>query len=280
MDPTSLTQFYDNLKSHTSDAPAVTVAKPEPLFNKHTVWRIKAAKNCERLKNDCAKHIILDIYIKTLPLDKEYIDGNMGQCKHDVDCMLAQKGMNGVQYLTSCYEKTKAPLLEFLNRSIDIIGREYMKESEETFKDAEQNGIDLPPQEAPTTDDTEVQSQLVDIKEDPEYSTFIDKLKEKTINKIVNDITKIINDKKEDKKMEFDLKNESAIQESMNFLQKKFIKEGKEISAEDQEKMIGLAVRESTLFTVDEIFNQRTFKEFSTAVRLGRGVIVNESVKF
>ena len=296
MDHNSLTQFYDTLKSdlNTGKEPVVdtvngSIFRPRDIHaaDKYHAWRTHAVKHCDELKDKCAKHIILDIYMKILPLDKEYITGHIGQCKNDIDAMLNKKGMNGVQYLRSCYESTHAPLLEFINRSIDTIGRTYMKEADETIKDAKEHDIELPNQEEPSTDNANVNSQLVDVKQDPEYETFIDKLKSKTVNKIVNDITKIINDKKEDKNMEFNLKSndssddstvdDSAVQESMNYMQKKCIKENKKVDPEKEEEMIGLAIREATLFQFDRVFNQRSFNEFANAMRLGHGVLVNES---
>ena len=73
-----------------------------------------------------------------------------------------------------------------------------MEEAKEELKDAQENGEDVvaPTTPDPETDD-EIQNQLVDIKDDTEYDSFVDTLKKKTIDKIVSDVTKIINDKKE-----------------------------------------------------------------------------------
>ena len=67
------------------------------------------------------------------------------------------------------------------------------------------------------------------MKNDTEYETFIDKLKEKTINKIVTDVSKIITNKKEEKDMVFDPKpeavSESYMSVSMDYIQNKLMKE-------------------------------------------------------
>ena len=143
----SLTDFYDKLKTGLSqDRPTVN----PNLINVNadsTAWRNQAAKERDKLKEGCAKRILLDIYCKILPLDKEYIDGNQGQMKSDIDSFLANKNMTATQYLTSGYEKTNAPLLEFLLRSTDMIGAQFMKEADETLKDAQKNNIQLPPPE-------------------------------------------------------------------------------------------------------------------------------------
>ena len=152
----SLTDFYDKLKS------GIDRDRPKPGSNLMTVggpgnaqsnpgalaWRNQAVRERDKLKEDCCKKIIIDIYCKTLPLDKDYIDGNQGQMKSDIDSMLASKNMTATQYLTSAYEKTKAPLLEFVLRSTDLIGAEFMKEADETLKDAQENNVKIPAPEA------------------------------------------------------------------------------------------------------------------------------------
>ena len=295
MDNESLTRFYDDLKSELNkDKPEVSTMKVSgggPIGLSHPgalQYRNMAAKECEKLKDNCRKHIILDIYCKILPLDDEYKCGHMGQMKHDIDCMLNNKGMSATQYLTSAYEKTKAPLVEYVLRATDMIGRQFMEESDETLKDAQEKNIDIPAPQAPTEDDKEIENQLVDIKDDNEYSTFIDKLKEKTINKIVNDVSKIINNKKEEKNMTFDPKPladqeaemESTISIGLNYLQSKIMTEsGDNITPELQEEMIGMAIRESTLNQIDTVFKQDNsdFKSFSSRIKYGKGALINES---
>ena len=240
------------------------------------------------LKDKCRKHIILDIYCKILPLDKEYIDGHHGQMCNDVDCMLDKKGMSATQYLTSCYESTNAPLLEFILRSTDAIGKSYMEAAEETLKNAQENDAKLTDPKEPDTEDEDVKGQLVDIKKDPEYESFIDKLKQKTINKIVSDVSKIIADKKEEKEMTFDtdpapidaeVAEESAVGVGMNYLQKNLWNEKKEFDESKQEEMIGMAIREATQHQFDVVFKQpmAEFREFVSMIRFGKGIVINEN---
>ncbi|MCM1233306.1 MAG: hypothetical protein NC489_24575, partial [Ruminococcus flavefaciens] len=85
---TSLSQFYDNLKGELSkdSVPAPQMMKvspglghPSPHHPGAMAWRGMAAHHCEHLKDDCRKHILLDIYCKILPLDDDYKCGHHGQ---------------------------------------------------------------------------------------------------------------------------------------------------------------------------------------------------------
>lgn len=281
----SLTDFYDGLKSGLAqDQPArssnmniVTPGSPGAV-----AWRNQAARESEKLKEGCYKRIILDMYCKIIPLDSDYVAGNQGQMKSDIDSFLANKGMTATQYLTSCHEKTNAPLLEFILRSGNTIGKEFMKEASETLKDAQENNINVPPPQADLNSE-ENQNALVDIQDDNDYKSFIEKLKEKTINKIVTDVSKIITDKKEEKEMTFNpnpvATTESTVSVVMDYLNYKFMKENVEISSDMQEEMIGLAIRESTLNQLDTVFKQpdSELRLFASRIRLGKGVLVNES---
>lgn len=294
MDGEMLTKFYDDLKSKLEEdnnsTPNTIKVSGGPL--KGTMehpgvvkWRAKAAREAEKLKDTYRKHIIIDIYSNILPLDKDYIDGHKCQMKSDIDNMLDKKDMTPTQYLTSCFESTNAPLLEFILRSTNNIGKQFMEEADETLKDAQENDISVPEPTAPVEDD-EIEGQLVDVKNDTEYSTFIDKLKQKTIDKIVDDVSKIINNKKEEKDMTFDTTPEDgAVAEStvgvcMDYIEKKLITENVEINPELQEEIIGMAIRESTMNQIDLAFGlpNSSFKNFATRIRFGKGVILNESV--
>jgi len=295
MEHNSLTSFYDALKDdlakpdmvskpmNVTRAPGGLDQSPGELAYRH-----KAAKCRDNLKDKCCKHILLDIYCKIIPLDKDYVDGHQGQMTSDIDAMLDKKGMNATQYLMSCSEATKAPLLEFILRSADNIGKTYMEEAEEELKQAQENDIPVAePKEAETTDE-EVSGQLVDIKNDMEYETFIDVLKKKTIDKIVADVSEIINNKKEEQDMTFnteppvdqEVAQESAVAVGMNYLNKHLMKENKTLTHKQQEEMIGLAIREATLHQFDVVFNQKAgeFKEFVSMIRYNKGVLINESV--
>lgn len=294
MENNSLTSFYDNLKSNmnsdkgtpvapmatTAGIPARTLA---PAATPNDIINHKLMHHCNKLREDCRKHLLLDIYVKILPLDDDFKTGHMGMMKNDIDCMLANKGMNATQYLTSCSEATKAPLLEYLMRATDLIARQYLKEAEEEIKDAKENGVSNPEVKEPSIDDQEVQDQLVDLKKDSEYKTFVDELKAKTVNKIVNDVSALIDDKKDESDMTFDpvKKDEAPVAEStfmvgMDYLQKKM---GSNINESVQDEMIGLAIRESALNIIDLVFNQRSgqFNEFASRIRWGKGVLINES---
>jgi hypothetical protein len=288
----NLSNFYNDLKSE------LAVKKPETLINVGTPgssfstmspgagrWRNLAVKEADKLRDGCFKHIILDIYCKVLPIDSDYIDKNKNIIHSDIDNMLASKNMTPTQYLTSAQEKTNSPLLEFILRSGNNISKEFMKEADETLKDAQKNGIDLPP---PVSDIEEpnVHNALVDVKDDAEYRSFVDKLREKTINKIVNDVSKIITDKKEEDDISFKSESftEREISEStmvmlMDYMNEKLLKENISIDEEKKEEMLGLSIRESVLNEIDSVFRQPNsdFRSFSSRIYFNKGVLVNES---
>lgn len=291
-----LTRFYDELKNQLNKP-----AEPSPMMrvgggmmpdSQHPgalAFRQKALDECDKLKEKCCKHMILDIYCHVLPLDADYIHGHHGQMCSDVDNMLASKNMSATQYLTSCSDATKAPLLEFVMRAIDNIGKAFMEKADEELKDAQKQDIEAAPPEAPDPeDDEEVSNQLVDVQKDTEYEDFIDKLKQKTINKIVKDVSKIITDKKEEEDMKFDPKpsiadqeaaTESTVSAGINYLQRKVFTEKVSIGPDMQDQIIGMAIREATLNEIDACFNQKgtDYKSFAQRLRMGRGVVINES---
>ena len=290
----SLTKFYDELKQKLNNDPTPTnltnVSMGPGGFNNSPnalKWRNKAVQCCNHLKDDCHKHLLLDVYCKILPLDAEFIDGNKGLMKQDIDNMLDNKGMSATQYMTSCYESTKAPLLEFMIRSVNNIGKAYMEEAEEELKDAQENNEMIADPETPSTEDENIEHQLVDIKDDMEYDNFVDSLKKKTIDKIVSDVSKIINDEKEKNDMTFDTepvvdteeKLESATSIGLNYIHNKLMKENVDISEDMNNEIIGLAIREATLNQLDVVFKQPTgvFREFTNRIRHGKGVLINES---
>lgn len=242
----------------------------------------KLMKCRDKLKDKCAKHLIIDIYTKILPLDKEYIDGHHGKCCDDVDKMLAAKKMDGLQYLKSCSDATKAPLLEYLLRSIDTIANEYYREEKEEMEEAEKNQEKVPEPETPEPEeDDAIANQLVDVKKDTEYEDFIEKLKKKTINRIVSDVSKIIMDKKEDAQMQFTTNDtpeeESPVGEAVDYIQKQLWKESQDLSP-IQDDIVGYAIREATLRQMNLCFKQpdSLFQEYASRVRMGKGYVITE----
>ncbi|MCM1232972.1 MAG: hypothetical protein NC489_22835, partial [Ruminococcus flavefaciens] len=210
-----------------------------------------------------------------------------GQMVGDVDAMLANKGCTASQYLTSAYESTHAPLLEFVLRATNKIGDLYMEAANDKLKDAQEKDIELPPPEAPSVEDEDISSQLVDVKKDTEYENFIDKLKEKTVNKIVSDVSKIIAGKKEEKDMTFsttpsdqEAATESTVAVGLNYIMKKFMESHTDAIDESvQDNLMGLAIREATLNQMDTVFKipGTTFREFATRIRMGHGALITES---
>ena len=277
MEPTSLSNFYNDLKNGAAQ-PAKPVFHvgfgPGGMNADAQAWHHKAMKCCNNLKDKCRKHILMDIYCKILPLDDDYKCGHMGQMSNDIDGMLAAKGMTPTQYFTSCFESTEAPFVRWLMDATDEIGRQYMEKQDETLKDGQENNIDLPDPEEPEVDDPEVASQLVDVESDMEYDDFVEKLKKKTIDKIVDDVSAIIAGEEQAKNMSFDPVQESTVCTAMDYIQKKLWNE-----SADVEQMVGLAIREAALHEFDCVFNLqgKSFNEYSNRVRLGKGYVINES---
>lgn len=294
MDSANLTRFYDDLKQKLNNDETsnnmVNVKIGDGGFNNSPnalAWRNKAVQCCDHLKDKCHKHLLLDIYCKILPFDKEFIDGHQAIMKDDINSMLDNKGMSATQYMKSCYESTNAPLLEFIIRSVNNIGKSYMEEANEILKDAQEGDAIVANPQEPDTEDEKVKNQLVEITSDMEYESFIELLKKKTIDKIVDDVSNIINDKKEEKDMTFDTtpiadleeKFESTTSIALNYIHQKLMKENTEISSKMQNDMIGMAIRESVMNVIDAVFKQPEgeFREFASRIRFGKGIIINES---
>lgn len=295
MENSQLTNFYDRLKGkledeknrNDNDDRIISVSNNRVLGQEHPgaiLYRQKAAAAGDKLREDCRKHILLDIYCKILPLDDEYKNGNMGQMKSDIDCMLQGKDMSATQYLTSCFESTNAPFVEYILRATDMIRDQFMEDANEKLKDAISQEMKISEPEVPDVESPEINDQLIDIKKDTEYDSFIDKLKAKTINKIVNDVTKIINDKKEEKNMTFELnqpsaKMESAVAVCMDYISAKFMKENVQITESAQEEIIGVAIRESVIKEIDNVFAlaESDMQKFTNRIRFGKGYVCNEA---
>ena len=278
MEPNALSNIYNNLKTAISDtqSQAPIAAPTDHMFHHNLI------KKRDGLQNDCCKHIILDLYCKTLPLDGDWICKNMGTMNQDVDSMLSKRNMNAVQYMTACKEATKAPLLEFVLRSTELIGSSYMEEAtDEAKKEKSITGKNPNPKDV-SINDQQVKDMIVDIKQDPEFKSFMDKLKKKTVDKIVDNVSKFIIDKNEDKNMRFDPKSaattESAFNTAMNYFQTRLIREGVEITdTEDMETMIGMCIREATMYEINRVFNQvpLDFRRYVESIDMGSGIIVN-----
>ena len=288
-----LKNFYDDLKKQSNQVENPEAPRIHSAGSLHTSlgvipWRNKAAAVAQKLTDDCRKHILVDMYCKIIPLDDDYVAGNQGQMCGDIDAMLKAKNMSATQYLQSCYDQTKAPLVEFVLRSTDLIGKQFLEEENEKLKDAQEKNLDLPaPQEVDINDDDNVNNQLVDIKSDPEYQAFMDELENKTKDLIVNQVAKLITDKKDEKKMTFDPKPvadieasmESTVSIALDYLQSRLIKEGVDAPEEIMDEMMGMAIRESTLNIIDQAFKQpyADMKSYISRIRFNEGAIVNES---
>lgn len=289
MDNNELTQFYDQLKNkldQSTTQPAIQTFKVAAIHGPQgsDMYKRKCIDQCNSFKDACYKHLLVDVYCKILPFDKDYIDNHQGMMKCDIENMLKNKGMTATQYLTSAYESTKAPLLEFMIRSGKMLANQYFNEALETLKEAQEKDLSIPAPEADTSD-ANVRSQLVDVQNDQEYSSFVDALKEKTKDQIVDGIAKVIIEKDNKDELSFKPKTqnttttESTVAVAMDYIQKKFLNESEDIDSEMKETMLGMAIREATLNQFDLVFNrpEGQFKEYVNAIQYGKGVIINEA---
>lgn len=274
----NLTELYDNLKSDVR--PTIS---PVGGFNKDRFMNL-ANKEANNLSNSCAKKILLDIYCRVIPLDSDYVKGHMGVMKQDIDKMLASKDQTPLQYFTSNYEKTDAPLLEFIIRNCNHIGKQYMEAAEKIAEDNKKNDINTPPPSA-TADIVDSDSQVDDItgndekgvSGDNEYEQFIEKIKKKTITRVINEVSDLINAKKDSKKNEINF-GESAVGVAADYLSKKLWTESAELKENQKEMVIGMAIREATLNMIDSVLSsEENFIEYRNGINFGKGIIVNES---
>lgn len=279
----SLLSAYDSIKAGNVNSNPLLGTTPT---GQALTAQLKKHTDC--LKDRCYKHILLDLYCKIVPLDTDFVNGNMRLMGADVDNMLKSKSMTPTQYMVACSESTKAPLFKFIINSVNEIGGKFFEDSQAAVNDAKSKGMDIPVPEAPEdpTDDEDVKNQLIDIESDTEYDTFVDALKKKTIDKIVDDVTKIINDKQEESDMTFDPNPqptvnpelESTTSVGMDYLQYRLLKEGVDASS-ITENILGYAIREATLNQIDLAAKipGSSFKEFATRIRFGKGMIINET---
>ena len=271
-----LSNYYTSLKAGTNVEQPVAQLHDVSIPSVAASWKSKAAILADKLADNCRKHLILDIYCKILPVDDDYKIGHQGQMCQDVDCMLAKKGMTPTQYLTSCFESTKAPFVEYLLRSTGMIGQTYLEAENAELTKAKADNQKLEDPKTPSMEDEETSDALVDITNDTEYDAFVDALKKKTIDKIVRDVSDIIDDKKDNADMQFN--SESAVRAGLDYFQKALWQEDKKLPDDIQEEMIGMAIREATLREIDLAFNQASsFTEYASAIRYGKGILINEA---
>lgn len=274
----NLTELYDNLKNEVR--PPIS---PIGGFNKDRFMNL-ANKEADKLSNSCAKKILLDIYCRVIPLDHDYVKGHMGVMNKDVDSMLASKDQTPLQYFTSKYEKTDAPLLEFIIRNCRNIGKQYMEAAEKIANDNKEKDINTPPPAA-SADIVDSDSQIDDITGneekdvpgDNEYEQFIEKIKKKTITRVINEVSDLINNKKDSKKTEVNF-GESVVGVASDYLSKKLWTESSELKDNQKEMVMGMAIREATLNIIDSVLSSGSnFIEYRNGINMGRGIVVNES---
>lgn len=269
----TLTSYYDNLKNDSATDDSALLMNVQG--NNGIKWRNQALQNSKVLCDKCCKHILLDIYFNILPLDDDYKCGHKAQMIGDIDSMLAAKGLTATQYLKSCSESTNSSLAKFLNDSMMKIQSSYMAEKESELKNAQDNHLQILAPVVPEMESPEVAGAVEDIKDDTEYSMFIEALKKKTAETIIKDISDVINSSNSNKELQYKPNTESATQTCIDYINTKLMKENREV---DTEAVLGLAIRESTLREIDKAFKvAKPFNEFRTQVYFGHSVLLTEA---
>ena len=288
----TLSNMYDSIKADTA-----RVVPPTAATNNDVPYMNIANREGEKLSNDCAKRVLLDIYCRVIPLDQDYVKGNQGAMKQDVNNFLANKDQNALQYFTSCYEKSGAPLLEFIIRSCKGIGKNFVESAKEELdlvkEDEKGKEVNVAPPKA-DVDTVEVDEQIEDItgnedknkKGDLEYEEFIEKIKKKTIKRIIDEVSELINSKKALKDTEIKLDDtppvnmeESTVAIAADHLGAKVISESADLNIDQKEMIVGMAIREATLNLIDTTLRHphSDIREYRTRIRLSKGAVINES---
>lgn len=259
-----------------------TPTTPPATKQSSVAFRSQLSKESDRMREECCRRILLDIYIRTLPLDDDYIKGHRGMLKGDIDRMLDSKGMTAIQYFQSAYGETKAPLLEYVLRSINAVVSDFREEVEESRREAEERKMDAP---SAKVEEEDIESAIVDITSDTEYETFINTLKKRTADRIVKDISKLIEDKDDEVNMTFNPKTDDAKTEStspftviMNYATKSAMRTNPDASVSN-DGVIGMAIRESCLYTIGMVMGieNANMRHLESHLNLGKGIVVTES---
>ena len=272
----SLLSFYDDLKQSKAIDNTNLLTNVNGLGAQ--IWKKKAIDCSNKLCDKCCKHILLDIYCQILPLDDSYKCGNMGQMNADIDSMLKAKGLTASQYLKSCSEASNAPFAKYLVSAVDKIGECYLQEKDAELKEAQEANRSILDPIEPEMDSPEVVDAMNGIKEDDEYKMFIDTLKKKTQDTIVNDISNVINNTKEGDELQFNPSAESAFQIGVDYINKKLWKENVNTDGSKSDDIMGLAIRESTLREIDKTFEvEIPLNEFRSTINFGKGAVITEA---
>jgi hypothetical protein len=257
-----------NLKSGPNVVPVQRTSVMGPSVGQA---RQQINRNCNDYQEDLSKNIVTDIYTKALPFDQEYKDGNKGQIAADIDVFLKGKDTTAFNYIKSACEKTGSPLLEMILKNIHEAVEIYREEAEKEIDPKAPAAIPPPVEEA-------LEEPLQDTKDDIEYKTFEDRLKKKLMKKIVDDISEIIDDRKTENNLSFNVnKNESCFQHCISFMSEKTLQAGGKFEATDE--VLGLAIRESTLHELDVLFrfDNGDNKMFERRLRASRGILLTEA---
>lgn len=254
-----------------------------PTNPKMHAFRSQLSKEGERMREECCKRILLDIYMRTLPLDEDYVRGNMGMFRDDIDRMLTSRGMTALQYFQSAYNETKAPLLEYVLRSVDAVVGEFREDAEIGRVEADKRNMNLP---VPTVAEEDIERAVADITSDAEYENFIEVLKKKTIDRIVDDVSRII---ERDPitpakptpiapRANLSVESASPFEVAMNHAVKLMTKINPDKTGAD-DPVLATAMRESCMYTIGMVMGLEdgNMKQFESKLSLNKGVLITES---
>lgn len=234
------------------------------------IGRREIGKKCDDYKNQLATDIITYWRDK---IDPDDTDKNKENIQADIDLFLKGKDIGAYQYLKSAKENTNSPYIEMILNHIDDVVKQYKEEAEEELKQDVIVTKDIP-------DPEDIPEKNKDIKDDIETKSFIDDLRKKTINTIVSQVTKIINDSKETNNMNFSINtNEKVnmIEECINWMTESALRDGKEFKLNDD--ILELAIRECVMHEFDVLFKFESSNndQFVKKIRNNKASILNES---
>lgn len=297
-DEDSLTTYYNQLKGNNVDTTVDTDTKVDlskapisfkrPTPTERLNYNMQVNKNVDKLKDDCCQHIILNIYLQTNPMDNSYKHRCYHKMNHDIDSMLASRGMGPAQYLTAAAEKTKSPVLEYFVRGVNKICDMYREDAFAQYNDAIDKEIKLTTPPAPDLSDGNINKHLVDLEGDPQAQEVLAAIENQTKSQIVNNISNLLINKKQEDDMEFDPEpndsidvEESTISIGMDYVNHYMMINESNVEIDDDlyEEFLGLCIRESVLDEMNKCLGMTSpnnKKDFRSTITFGNGIIVNE----
>lgn len=289
-DEDTLTTYYNKIKGEDPSDGAGSTGQSKTAYRDRINYDIQVEDNVNKLKDNCCHQIILNLYMKANPMDDDYKHHHYHQMSKDVDSMMSSHNMSPTQYLTAAAEKTKSPVLEYFVRGINKICDMYKEDAFVKYNDALNNDIKMTTPPAPDLSDGNINKHLIDLEDDLQAQDVLTAIEDQTKSQIVNNISNLLINKKQEDDMEFDPEpndslgmdvEESAISVGMDFINRYMMMNESAVTVDNDmyEEFLGLCIRESTLNEIDkclEMASNYSITDYKYTIRSGNGTIVNE----